>query len=260
MHGLTYFQEFTAHNSPLVAKKGSVDVVVGSQWGDEGKGKLVDIVSKNYDICARVAGGSNAGHTIVVDGVKYKFHLIPSAILHPGVQCVIGNGVVVHLRGMLSELKTLRDMGVDYKGRIFLSDRAHIVFDFHQRVDGYNESQLGGNKIGTTLKGIGPAYGSKVMRNGLRVGDLLDMEYFESRLRSLAAQLQRSFPGIVIDVDAEVAYYKSVRDELLPMIKDTVYYANEALDAGKNILIEGANATSKFLFRIAGRSSDPLLQ
>lgn len=178
-------------------------------------------------------------------GTKYKFHLIPSAVLHPNVKCVIGNGVVVHLRGLINELKTLRDMNVDYAGRIFISDRAHIVFDFHQKVDGYNESQLGGGKLGTTLKGIGPAYGSKVMRNGLRVGDLKDMQFFESRLRNLAKQIERSFPGITIDVEAELAYYRSIRDEILPMIKDTVFYANEALEAGKNILVEGANATSK---------------
>lgn len=175
--------------------------------------------------------------------MKYKFHLIPSSILHPGVQCVIGNGVVVHLRGMLQELKTLREMGIDYKDRIFISDRAHIVFDFHQQVDGYNESQLGGNKIGTTLKGIGPAYGSKVMRNGLRVGDLYDMTFFEERLRGLVKQIERSFPGVKIDVEKELAYYHSIRDEVLAMVCDTVYLANNALDQGKNILIEGANAT-----------------
>lgn len=161
------------------------------------------------------------------------------------MQCVIGNGVVVHLRGLMNEMKTLRDMGVDYEGRIHISDRAHIVFDFHQKVDGYNENALGGGKIGTTLKGIGPAYGSKVMRNGLRVGDLQDMEYFEARLRGLAKQIERSFPGIKVDVEEELAYYRSIRDEILPMIKDTIYYANDALESGKNILIEGANATSK---------------
>lgn len=166
-------------------KKGRVDAIIGSQWGDEGKGKLTDILSGQYDICARVAGGSNAGHTIVVDvsslshslsrslthslkqGKKYKFHLIPSAILNPNVTCVIGNGVVVHLRGLLNELAELRANKIEYKNRLFISDRAHIVFDFHQAMDGYNEKSLGSsNKIGTTLKGIGPAYGSKTMRNG----------------------------------------------------------------------------------------------
>lgn len=222
---------------------GQVDAVVGTQWGDEGKGKLVDIISSQYDICARVAGGSNAGHTIVANGRKYKFHLIPSAILHSNVICVIGNGVVVHLRGLLQELATLRDAGVDYANRILISDRAHIVFDFHQLVDGYNEKNLGGNKIGTTLKGIGPAYSSKTMRNGLRVGDLLDMEYFETRLRGLAQQLERSFPGISINVEEELKYYQSIKPQILPMVTDTVFYCNNALKEGKRILVEGANAT-----------------
>ncbi|KAJ1411208.1 adenylosuccinate synthetase [Ochromonadaceae sp. CCMP2298] len=225
------------------SNQGSVDVVLGAQWGDEGKGKLVDILSNKYAICARVAGGSNAGHTIVVDGKKFKFHLVPSGILNESVECVIGNGVVVHLRGLLAEMKNLREAGIDFKGRLLLSDRAHIVFDFHQQIDGYNEKQLAGEKIGTTLKGIGPAYSCKTQRNGLRVGDLRDMVYFEARLRSLAAQLERQYPGIKIDVNQELVYYKSVREELLPLITDTIVYCNDALAAGKNILIEGANAT-----------------
>jgi adenylosuccinate synthase len=225
-------------------KCGYVDVVVGSQWGDEGKGKLVDIVSGEYDICARVAGGSNAGHTIVVDGKKYKFHLIPSAILHPNVRCVIGNGVVVHVQGLLQEMEGLKAAEVpDYQTRILISDRAHIVFDFHQAIDGYNEKNLAGKKIGTTLKGIGPAYGSKTMRNGLRMGDLRDMAYFEQRLRDLAAQVERSYPGIKIDVDAQLKYYNSVRDILLPMIVDTIPLVHDSLHKGEKILIEGANAT-----------------
>jgi adenylosuccinate synthase len=174
-------------------------------------------------------------------GEKFKFHLVPSGILNQSVQCVVGNGVVVHLRGLLAELKALKDAGIDYQGRLHLSDRAHIVFDFHQQIDGYNEKQLAG------LKGIGPAYSCKTQRNGLRVGDLQDMIYFEARLRSLAAQLERQYPGIKIDVDHELAYYKSIRDELLPLITDTIVYCNDALERGQNILIEGANATSKYL-------------
>lgn len=139
----------------------------------------------------------------------------------------------------------LRDAGVEYGNRILLSDRAHIVFDFHQQVDGYNEKNLGGKKIGTTLKGIGPAYGSKTMRNGLRVGDLQDMEHFEARLRSLAEQLLRSFPGITINVEEELSYYHSIREKILSMVTDTVHYCNTAVAQGKKILVEGANATSK---------------
>jgi adenylosuccinate synthase len=196
---------------------------------------------------------------------------VPSGILNENVHCVIGNGVVVHLRGLLTEMQALRDAGVNYEGRLHLSDRAHIVFDFHQAIDGYQEKQLAGNKIGTTLKGIGPAYSSKTQRNGVRVGDLQvsksvaavahphpsispylwrsrlqDMAYFETRLRGLVSHVQRAYPGLEVDVEAELAYYKSIRDELLPLITDTVAYCNQALADGKDVLVEGANATSKF--------------
>eukprot|EP01035_Chromulina_nebulosa_P026443 gene26443-34614_t len=230
-------------NGKLAQQSGRIDVVLGAQWGDEGKGKLVDILSPRYHICARVAGGSNAGHTIVVDGKKYKFHLVPSGILNKEVVCVVGNGLVVHLRGLLSELDALRAAGVDYNGRLLLSDRAHIVFDFHQQIDAINEKRLGGKKLGTTHKGIGPAYGSKVMRNGLRIGDLQDLAFFESRLRSLVDQLKSAYPELQVDVEKELAYYKEIRSTLLPMITDTVQYCNTAIAEGKNILVEGANAT-----------------
>lgn len=161
------------------------------------------------------------------------------------MHCVIGNGVVIHLRGFLEELKSLREADVGYQGRLHISDRAHIVFDFHQLIDGYSETRLKGNKLGTTLKGIGPAYSCKTMRNGLRVGDLQDMEYFENRLRALAEQLERSYPGIEIDVEKELAYYNSIRDELLPMVTDTIEFCHRSLEKGQSILVEGANATSK---------------
>lgn len=207
----------------------------------------MDILSSDYDICARVGGGSNAGHTIVVNGHKYKFHLVPSGILNMKTHGVIGNGVVVHIRGLLNELDSLTDAGVDYSGRIHISDRAHIVFDFHQEIDAWNERQLGDKKLGTTKKGIGPAYSSKTMRNGLRVGDLRNMEYFESRLRSLISQLEGAYPGLKIDVDKEIDYYKSVRAAIISMTTDTITLTHDALKQGKNILIEGANATSTFL-------------
>lgn len=165
--------------------------MLGAQWGDEGKGKLVDILSQTYDVCARVAGGSNAGHTIVANGRKYKFHLVPSGILNESGTCVIGNGVVIHLPSFIEECESLGKAGIKYDGRIKISDRAHIVFDFHQEVDGFNENRLGRNKIGTTKKGIGPAYASKISRNGLRVGDLQDFEYFEERFRTLAGDMMR---------------------------------------------------------------------
>jgi adenylosuccinate synthase len=224
-------------------KQRPVDVILGAQWGDEGKGKLVDILAGKYDICARVAGGSNAGHTIVVGGTKYKFHLCPSGILNPSTHCVVGHGVVVHLRGLLAELRTLEEAGVDYKGRLHLSDRAHIVFDFHQQVDAINEQRLGGDMLGTTKKGIGPAYGSKIQRNGLRIGDLSDMEYFETKLRALINYLQMAYPELKVDVEAELEYYKSIREEILSMTTDTISLVHQAMADNKTILVEGANAT-----------------
>jgi len=224
-------------------KTHGIDIVLGAQWGDEGKGKLVDLLSQEYDVCARVAGGSNAGHTIVVDGVKYKFHLLPSGVLNPGACCVIGNGVVVHLPSFLNELDGLEATGIEYSGRVFLSDRAHLVFDFHQEVDGQQEQHLGRHKIGTTKKGIGPAYASKIQRNGLRVGDLQDFAYFEHRFRALADHHMRSYPGLKIDVDSQLEFYRSVADKINSMTIDTIDFTNKKFYEGKKILVEGANAT-----------------
>lgn len=225
-------------------RKSGIDIVLGSQWGDEGKGKLVDILSSEYDVCARVAGGSNAGHTIVVEGKKYKFHLLPSGILNEKATCVIGNGVVVHLPSFISEIENLQtQVTFPVAKRIKLSDRAHIVFDFHQAVDGLLENKRGRNKIGTTRKGIGPAYASKIQRNGLRVGDLKEWDHFESRFRSLAEHHMNSFEGCTIDIEAELKYYKGIRDMVMAMTVDTIEYTNAEYAKGKKILVEGANAT-----------------
>lgn len=232
--------EHSGGSSP--SRKQKIDVVLGAQWGDEGKGKLVDMLSQKYDVCARVAGGSNAGHTIVVDGVKYKFHLLPSGILNPDAIGVVGNGVVVHLPSFLKELDGLAAVGVKHKDRVFISDRAHLVFDFHQTVDGSLEARLGRNKIGTTKKGIGPAYASKISRNGVRVGDLRDWEYFEERFRALAEHHMRSYEGLEIDVEGQLAYYKSIAPQVLEMTCDTIEFTNQKYKEGKKILVEGANA------------------
>jgi len=223
-------------------RKQKIDVVLGAQWGDEGKGKLVDMLSQTYDVCARVAGGSNAGHTIVVDGVKYKFHLLPSGILNPDAIGIVGNGVVVHLPSFLKELDGLSAAGVQHNGRVFISDRAHLVFDFHQTVDGSLEARLGRNKIGTTKKGIGPAYASKISRNGVRVGDLRDWDYFEQRFRALAEHHMRSYEGLEIDVEGQLAFYKSIAPRVLEMTCDTIELTNQKYKEGKKILVEGANA------------------
>jgi len=227
-----------------VAKSKGIDIVLGAQWGDEGKGKLVDLLSQEYDVCARVAGGSNAGHTIVVDGKKYKFHLLPSGVLNEKAVCIIGNGVVVHIPSFLKELDQLSAQDIDWKGRVLLSDRAHLVLDLHQACDGMSEDQLGRNKIGTTKKGIGPAYASKINRNGLRVSDLVgDWDYFERRFRTLVAYHKRAYPGLEVDVEEQLTYYKGVADRVKGMTVDTIKYTNGAYKAGKRILVEGANAT-----------------
>ena len=157
--------------------------------------------------------------------------------------CVIGNGVVVHLPSFLNELEGLEASGVDCKDRVKLSDRAHIVFDFHQTVDGQLENRLGRNKIGTTKKGIGPAYASKISRNGLRVGDLQDWSYFEQRFRALAQHHMNAFPGLEIDVEGQLEYYKSISQLVKSITVDTIQFTNQAYNEGKKILIEGANAT-----------------
>jgi adenylosuccinate synthase len=190
-----------------------------------------------------VAGGSNAGHTIVVGGIKYKFHLLPSGILNPKAIGMIGNGVVVHLPSFLEELDGLTANGIEHHGRIYLSDRAHLVFDFHQAVDGTLEHRLGRHKIGTTRKGIGPAYASKISRNGIRVGDLREWDYFERRFRELAEHHMQSYQGLEIDVEEELKYYKSIAPRVLSMTCDTIELTNQKYMEGKKILVEGANAT-----------------
>jgi len=232
----------SSQNSNVAGADRGIDIVLGAQWGDEGKGKLVDVLSQNYDVCARVAGGSNAGHTIVVDGKKYKFHLLPSGILNPNAVCVVGNGVVVHLPAFLNELDSLTASGIDSSGRVFVSDRAHIVFDFHQDVDGKHEERLGRHKLGTTKKGIGPAYASKIQRNGLRVGDLQDFEYFERRFRELCEHHIGSYPGLEIDVEGQLKYYKSIAPRVNEITIDTIALTNQQFENGKKILVEGANA------------------
>lgn len=220
----------------------NVCVVLGSQWGDEGKGKLVDILSREYDIIARCQGGSNAGHTIVVDGQKFAFHLLPSGILHKNSTCLIGNGVVIHLPTLFKELASLDEKEVDYKGRLKISDRAHLLFDYHQIVDGMQEDELAGEKIGTTKKGIGPCYSMKAQRTNLRVGDLRYMKHFAENLAKNVESIQKRYK-FEYDVATEVERYRKYAEMLEPMIVDSVAYINEAHDAGKKILIEGANAT-----------------
>lgn len=223
-----------------------VCVVLGTQWGDEGKGKLVDVLAQQYNIVARAQGGANAGHTIYdTEGNKYKLHLIPSGILNPDATCVVGNGVVVHLPGLFDEIKGLEERGVKVQGRLIISDRAHVLFDLHKEIDGLRESELSGTgkQIGTTKRGIGPAYASKATRNGIRVGDLVDMDSFAEKLRKLAMDGQKRFEDFEYDVESEVERYKEIAQTVAPYMGDTVHLINDWANKGEKILIEGANAT-----------------
>merc|ERR1719510_1703312 len=168
-------------------------VILGAQWGDEGKGKLVDILAQNVQLCARFNGGANAGHTLYVDGKKYAFHLLPCGMINKSCKNLIGNGVVVHIPTLMKELEDLKEFDPRALERVFISTRAHILFDSHQIIDGILEAEQGSNSIGTTKRGIGPCYSAKAIRNGLRFGDLLHFEEFERRLRELIAWSQKRF-------------------------------------------------------------------
>jgi len=223
----------------------SVVSIMGAQWGDEGKGKLVDIFGDKFDITARCAGGSNAGHSVVVAGKKYAFHLMPSGILHPGNVAFIGNGVVLHIPSLFKEMDNLTKQGIQYEGRIKLSNRAHLLFDIHQQVDGLQEESKakGGNQIGTTKRGIGPAYAAKASRVGLRVGDLAHFDSFEKKYRTLVDSYKQTYPDLKTNTEEELAKYKEYYKQIKPMIVDGVSYINNAIKNGKKVMIEGANAT-----------------
>ncbi|XP_028761531.1 adenylosuccinate synthetase 2, chloroplastic [Neltuma alba] len=237
-------------NIDAVGRIGSlsqVSGVLGCQWGDEGKGKLVDILAHHFDIVARCQGGANAGHTIYnAEGKKFALHLVPSGILNEDTLCVIGNGVVVHLPGLFREIDGLESNGVSCKGRILISDRAHLLFDFHQEVDGLREAELDKSFIGTTKRGIGPCYSSKVIRNGIRVGDLRHMDTFPLKLDDLLLDAASRFKNFNYSVEMlrnEVEKYKRYAERLELFIADTVYVVNEAISQKKNILVEGGQAT-----------------
>ncbi|XP_043930284.1 adenylosuccinate synthetase isozyme 1 [Protopterus annectens] len=225
-----------------------VTVILGAQWGDEGKGKVVDLLATESDIICRCQGGNNAGHTVVVDGKEYDFHLLPSGIINTKAVSFIGNGVVIHLPGLFEEAEKNEKKGLkDWDKRLIISDRAHIVFDFHQSVDGLQEVQRQaqeGKNIGTTKKGIGPTYSTKAARTGLRICDLLaDFSDFSSRFKNLAYQYQSMFPSLVIDVEGQLKKLKDYTERIRPMVRDGIYFMYEALHGGqKKILVEGANA------------------
>ncbi|KAL2082735.1 hypothetical protein ACEWY4_022553 [Coilia grayii] len=225
-----------------------VTVVLGGQWGDEGKGKVVDLLATESDIVCRCQGGNNAGHTVVVEGKEYDFHLLPSGIINSKATSFIGNGVVIHLPGLFEEGDKNEKKGLkDWEKRLVISDRAHIVFDFHQAVDGLQEVQRQaqeGKNIGTTKKGIGPTYSSKASRTGLRICDLLsDFKEFSARFKLLAQQYQSMFPSLEVDTDGQLKKLQEYAERIRPMVQDGVYFMYDALQGSpKKILVEGANA------------------
>ncbi|WP_332650801.1 adenylosuccinate synthase [Lysinibacillus sp. 54212] len=218
-------------------------VVVGTQWGDEGKGKITDFLSKKADIIARFAGGDNAGHTIKFEGETYKLHLIPSGIFYKDKISVIGNGLVVNPKSLVTELKGLQDRGID-TSNLRISNRAHVVLPYHIHQDKVEEEARGENKIGTTCKGIGPCYQDKVGRIGIRMADLLDKEIFEEKLRANLEQKNRLFEkyyevdGLLFE-DIFEEYYE-YGQELAHYVQDTSKILNDILDEGGRVLFEGA--------------------
>ncbi|KAF2018487.1 Adenylosuccinate synthetase [Aaosphaeria arxii CBS 175.79] len=221
----------------------SVTAILGAQWGDEGKGKLADILAHDSQICCRAQGGNNAGHTIVANGITYDFHILPSGLVNPGCINVIGSGCVVHIPSFFKELAALEKHGLDTKGRIFISDRAHVVFDVHQLADGLEEVELGEGFIGTTRKGIGPTYSSKMTRSGLRVCDLFDEAIFETKYRRLANGYKKRFGDLLKhDPEEELAKFKEYRVQLQEYVVDQIPLLASAKEKNAKILVEGANA------------------
>lgn len=222
-------------------------VVVGTQWGDEGKGKLTDLLAKEMDVVVRYQGGHNAGHRIVVEGEAFALQLIPSGILYPTVTPVIGNGVVVDPGVLLNEIDVLEAKGVD-TSKLMVSGNAHLIMPYHQELDRVSERYLGKNALGTTKRGIGPAYADKATRVGLRVQDLLDEKIFRQKLEIALVEknalLSRVYNRLPMDVDAIAATYLGVyAPRIAPMISDTVGFLHDAVASGRNILMEGAQAT-----------------
>jgi len=228
-----------------MSSKSEVSIVLGAQWGDEGKGKVVDVIACHVDLVCRCQGGSNAGHTVLVGENEYKFHLIPSGITNPDIKVLIGNGVVLHIPTLFKEIESNSGKGiVNMKERIKISDRTHLVFDMHQQIDGLIEALRNKNSLGTTKRGIGPTYASKALRNGIRVADLMgDFGRFTEKFTRLCEYHKRIFPELQLNVDEELKRYKDYAEVLRPMVEDTVVTLYNELNKGSKILVEGANAS-----------------
>lgn len=222
-------------------------ILIGAQWGDEGKGKIIDLLSEKSDVVVRFQGGNNAGHTVYHGTHKYVLHLIPSGILQKGKICVIGNGVVVDPAALLKEIKILEAAGKKVRGRLLVSDQAHLIFPYHSLLDALREEGTGKKAIGTTKRGIGPCYADKISRIGIRVGDLRYLDYFAEKLRSVLNEkneiLAKTYKRPRLSFSKIFSEYKKYRTQILPFVTDTTRYLYDAAKKGKQILFEGAQGT-----------------
>lgn len=220
-------------------------VILGAQWGDEGKGKVIDIFAPKFDYIVRYQGGNNAGHTVVIGRDEFILHLVPSGILHKGKICVIGNGVVVDPKALLEEISTLKEKGVDVEGRLFISEEAHVIFPYHRKLDALKEENK--KKIGTTKRGIGPCYSDKVARSGIRVVDLLDDKVFRVKLKEILqeknATLKRIYEAAEFSFEDIYKEYSRYAGQIKQYVRNTTVLLNDALKKKKRIMFEGAQGT-----------------
>ncbi len=222
-------------------------MIVGAQWGDEGKGKIVDVLSENFSVVARYAGGHNAGHTVIINGKKFVLQLVPCGVLRSGCRSVIGNGVVLDPIAFLKEIGGLREVGVKVDGHLFVSNRAHVILPYHRMIELAAENAPGRVKIGTTSRGIGPAYEDKMGRRGLRVADLLDSQllkkHIENAVREKNMIAHALFNSEPLDADKMYTEYAQAAEKVAPFVCDTAVLLNQALKQGEAILFEGAQGT-----------------
>src|SRR5437016_4496796 len=221
-------------------------ILIGAQWGDEGKGKIIDVLTDQADVVVRTQGGNNAGHTVHIKGQKYILHLVPSGILRKGKTCVIGNGVVVDPISLVEEIEGLKKLGVAIDGNLFISETAHLVFPYHRELDAQREILKGKNKIGTTKRGIGPAYGDKAARTGLRVIDLVKPERFQRLLEFKIKEnneILKAFGAKPLSFKQVHEAYRAAGDYLKPLVANTVILLHRAVQRGDDILFEGAQGT-----------------
>jgi adenylosuccinate synthase len=218
--------------------------VLGTQWGDEGKGKIVDMLTPNFSVVARYQGGHNAGHTVYVKGQKFVLHLIPSGILHPGVTCIIGNGVVVDPKALFKEIDELARMGIEVGGRLRISEKAHVILPYHRELDILSEARRGERKIGTTSRGIGPAYEDKIGRRGIRVCDLLsDFPALQEEVRENVSARNRIIKDSTLDWRPVFDQLVADGERMRPWVSDVSLFLSQAMNEGQSVMFEGAQAT-----------------